>query len=207
MICLPLSLSLSVFPIAMKQQKSVTQFCLDYIWSRWISPSCSMWNTCASKLQNDHVCDLFSSSACFLNTICRFLAVLSSLRKQISQVCSCFAWLDYYWGFFCSHYFSLVQCFFLNTGYCYCLIVHIYCPICVIDMNGTSYLASCSEECGIIFLSNWRIIIESGASPSKQHLSNALATVLALWWQVSDEQALKFAYIEWYTAALVNYIH
>ncbi len=41
-----LYLSLSLFfSLHMKQHKSVTQFCLDYVWSRCISPSCSMWNT------------------------------------------------------------------------------------------------------------------------------------------------------------------
>lgn len=57
---------------------------------------------------------LFSSSACFLNTICRFLAVLSSLGRQISQVCSCFASRAFntllLLTFFCFHYyFSLEQ--------------------------------------------------------------------------------------------------
>ncbi len=99
----------------------------------------------------------------FLITICRFLAVLSSLRRQISQVCSRFAW----WAFntlLLLTFFVLILFLFgimpfknrgIFSGFWHgcCSVVRVWCPISVTDM--TPQIIRLVQECVLLFfLSN-----------------------------------------------------
>ncbi len=92
----PVSLSLphSVFSLHMKQHERYSILFGLCLIPMYFALLFDVKHMCL-KAQGRSCLWLFCSSACFLITICRFLAVLSSLRRQISLVCSRFAW----WAF------------------------------------------------------------------------------------------------------------
>ncbi len=106
---------------------------------------------------------LFFLQCIFLITICRFLAVLSSLRRQISQVCSRFAWwafntlllLTFFVLIIISLWYYAVKNRGIFSGFWHgcCSVVRVWCPISVTDM--TPQIIRLVQECVLLFfLSN-----------------------------------------------------
>lgn len=104
----PLSPFHSFCFIAMKQQKNVSHFGLDYIWSRWFL---------SLMLNVKHMCFRAQSTLClFLSIAVDFSVQSCQAYKEEFVSKSCFAW----WGL---EYFTIIDVF---PHYCFSLVQHCF---------------------------------------------------------------------------------